>query len=158
MRYWIYITSYAYWFLTLVFCVVTFFMSFSLLIPNIGAHGEPPPPFSWLIFLQFFVWLVLFGSMSFVSYAAGRQYLIPTILTNVFLCLILVTMEANYWFYTSFLVSIPPILIVLYRPMNIKCNKAHQVSPLCGLDAHFVASPLQSRPCARRYVLRRRNV
>ena len=94
MKYWLYITSYIYRLLMLVFIFIAVNMSILLYVGDIGTHGSTPEPRDIFDTAKLLGESLIMVLMSGLCYFAGRQMLYPQIIVNIGLLFVLFQINA----------------------------------------------------------------
>ena len=115
MKYWLHVTAYTYWLLMLLFGFLAANCFLVLIVGDVGAHGEPPKPLAISTVLYSFGSGVLLLILAGLSFFAGKQQFLSIVIVNFFMVPLLIIMGASIAFYSIFLVTLPPVLLLLSR-------------------------------------------
>jgi len=115
MRYWLYVTTYTYWLLMLLFGLIAANCFLILFIGDVGAHGEPPKPLTLAAIFNTLGAGVLMLVLAFISFFAGKQKLLSIVVVNVSMLVFLGLIGASVWLYSIFIITMPPVTVLLYR-------------------------------------------
>ena len=124
MKYWLHVTSYIYWLFMLLFLLAAANFFVLLYVGDVGAHGKPPVPRTAYDILSVLGMGVVMLGLTIASYFSGKQILLAQVVVLFSIIILFLVMGASIWFYSIFIIMMPPNFIILFSIYSKKHNKA----------------------------------